>query len=64
MRTTLDLPNDLIREVMRLTNSKTKSEAIKKALQRVIDHEKRMKIIKYRGKLDLEIDLDVLRDRK
>ena len=63
MRTTLDLPGDLIKEVMRITQAKTKSEAIRIALQRVIDHERRMKLIKYRGKIDLDIDLNVLRDR-
>ncbi|WP_255067514.1 hypothetical protein [Lacihabitans sp. LS3-19] len=28
------------------------------------EHEERLKLIEYRGKVNLDIDLDVLRDRK
>ncbi len=45
---------------LKLTKSKTKVEAIKKALQEMINLEERKKIINVRGK----IDLDVLRDRQ
>jgi len=64
MRTTLDIPEELVAEVMRITKSKTKSEAIRTALEMVISREKRMKLLTYRGKVDLEIDLDQVRDRK
>ena len=64
MRTTLDLPQDLIENVMKLTGAKTKSEAIIKALQDLIDKQKRMKLLAYKGKLDLDLDLNVLRKRK
>ena len=64
MRTTLDLPQDLIEDVMKLTGAKTKSEAIITALQDLVNKQKRMKLLAYKGKLDLDIDLDVLRKRK
>ncbi len=64
MRTTLDIPTDLLEKVMKITKAKTKSEAIRTALRMVINQEKRMKLLTLRGKVDLDIDLDSLRDRK
>ena len=49
---------------MKITKSKTKVEAIKKALTEVVDQDKRMKLMSYRGKIDMDLDLDILRDRK
>ncbi len=63
MRTTLDLPQALIEEAMRLTNIVTKTDVIKAALQNLIQKEKISGLKKYRSKLDLEIDLDTLRSR-
>ncbi len=64
MRTTLDIPLDLILEAMRITNAKTKSEAIRTALELLILQEKRKKLITFKGKVDLNINLDRLRKRK
>ena len=63
MRTTLDLPETLIEEAMVLTNSQTKTELIKKALVNLIQKEKIKDLKNYYGKLDLDIDLNVLRKR-
>ena len=63
MRTTLDLPKNLIDEVMRITNSRTKSEAIRRALEEVIRKEQRMQLLTLKGKVDLQIDLETLRAR-
>lgn len=60
----IDLPDDLLNKVMKITKSKTKVEAIKKALTEVVDQDKRMKLMSYRGKIDMDLDLDILRDRK
>lgn len=60
----IDLPDDLLNKVMKITKYKTKVEAIKKALTEVVDQDKRMKLMSYRGKIDLDLDLDILRDRK
>lgn len=64
MRTTLDLPEDLIKETMELTGAKTKTEAIKKAMEELIGRERGKELLKYKGSMpDLDIDLDTLRDR-
>lgn len=63
MRTTLDLPENLIENAMNITHAKTKTELIKFALENIINQEKRKNIRKYHGKLDLDIDLNELRKR-
>ena len=63
MRTTLVLPDILIQEAMALTQIPTKTELIKHALENVIQREKIKELTGYFGKLDLNIDLDRLRNR-
>jgi len=63
MRTTLDLPETLIEEAMALTHIQTKTDLIKTALQNLIQKEKVKDLKKYFGKIDLEIDLDIMRNR-
>jgi Arc/MetJ family transcription regulator len=63
MRTTLDLPEELIKEAMRITGSKTKSALIKEALEAQIKRIKRKRLLSFKGKIDLNIDLDSLRNR-
>jgi hypothetical protein len=63
MRTTLDLPDSLLSEAMALTHISTKTDVIKTALQNLIQREKIKDLKKYFGKIDLDIDLDKLRDR-
>ena len=63
MRTTLDLPDQLISEAMKLAGEKTKTGVIKIALMNLIEKEKFKDLIKYYGKVDLDIDLVALRKR-
>jgi hypothetical protein len=63
MRTTLDLPKELVDEAMALTHISTKTDLIKTALQNLILREKSKSIKEYFGKLDLDIDLDAMRKR-
>ena len=63
MRTTLDLPESLLEEAMSLTQSQTKTEVIKLALNNLIQKEKIQDLKSFFGKLDLEIDLNELRRR-
>lgn len=63
MRTTLELPDDLIRDAMIITQAKTKTQLITMALENIIKQERLNKLIKYHGKVDLDIDLDLLRKR-
>jgi hypothetical protein len=63
MRTTLDLPESLIDEAMALTHIQTKTDLIKTALQNLIQKEKIKDLKRYFGKVDLGIDLNILRNR-
>ena len=63
MRTTLELPDTLVREAMSLTKIPTKTELVKFALENVIQQEKLKGLKGYFGKLNLDIDLDKLRKR-
>jgi hypothetical protein len=48
---------------MKLTGTKTKNQAIKEALESQIKLIKRKRLISMKGTVDLEINLDTLRDR-
>ena len=63
MRTTLDLPEALLLEAMTVSNIKTKTQVIILALQELIQKSELSGLKKYQGKIDLEIDLDVIRER-
>jgi len=63
VRTTLDLPEMLITEAMELTHIHTKTKLIITALQNLIQKEKIKDLKKYYGKIDLEVDLNILRNR-
>ena len=64
MRTTLDLPAPLLEEALRLTRQKTKTAVIITALEDLIRKNRTRGIKKFKGKVDLKIDLDTLRDRR
>ena len=63
MRTTLDLPESLLNEAMKVTHIDTKTAVIVKALEELVRKSKIADIKKYKGKIDLDIDLDDIRDR-
>jgi hypothetical protein len=63
MRTTLDLPEDLLNEAMKVTHTDTKTKVIVLALEELIRKSKISDLKKYKGKVDLDIDLDEIRDR-
>lgn len=64
MKTLIELPDGLIEEAMRMSKQNTKVATIKKALQDMINREKRKQLLQFKGKVNLDIDLDKLRDRK
>ena len=64
MRTTLDLPGPLVSEAMKLSHQKTKTAVIISALEDLVRKTRISNLKKYRGKVDLEIDLNTLRKRK
>jgi Arc/MetJ family transcription regulator len=61
MRTTLNLPENLIAEAMKLTGEKTKTGVIRLALTNLIEEDKLKDLKNYYGKVDLDIDLVSLR---
>lgn len=64
MRTTLDLPEDLIAEAMQVTSTRTKTAVIIRALEELIQKEKLQALKSFKGKIDLEIDIETLRNRQ
>ncbi|HEC61187.1 MAG TPA: type II toxin-antitoxin system VapB family antitoxin [bacterium] len=63
MRTTLDLPEPLIKKAMDVAHVKTKTKVIVLALEELIRKSTISDLKKFKGKIDLDIDLDVIRDR-
>ncbi len=63
MRTTLDLPIDLLDEAMKTTHIKTKTKVIIIALEELIRKSKIAELKEYKGKIDLDIDLNTIRGR-
>ncbi|MCG6150258.1 type II toxin-antitoxin system VapB family antitoxin [Leptospira levettii] len=63
MRTTIDIPEELVIEAMKLTKITTKTEVIKEGLNTLIRKEKMKDLKKFKGKVDLDIQLDDLRKR-
>ena len=64
MRTTLDLPEDLVTEAMKATHIRTKTKVIITALEELIRKSKIAELKQFKGTVeDLDIDLDVLRGR-
>ncbi len=64
MKTTLDLPENLLNEAMKVTHTNTKTAVIVKALEELVRKSKISELKKYRGRIDLDIDLNELRDRR
>ncbi len=64
MRTTLDLPLDLLEEAMKATHVKTKTKVIIIALEELIRKSKISELKEFKGKVDLDIDLNTIRGRQ
>ena len=60
MRTTLDLPNDLVEEAMKLSHQKTKTAVLVTALEDFVRKNMIQGLRKFGGKINLNIDLDKL----
>lgn len=64
MRTTLDLPENLLNEAMRVTHAETKTAVIVLALEELIRKSKILDLKKFKGKIELDINLDEIRVRQ
>lgn len=63
MRTTLDLPEALLHEAMEAAHITTKTQVIICALKELIRKNRIAELKEFKGKINLEIDLDTLRNR-
>ena len=63
MRTTVDIPQELVEKAIELTDAKTKTDVIRLAIQELIRRESMKKLLAYRGKVYLDINVDELRER-
>ncbi len=64
MRTTLDLPQNLLDEAMEVSHLKTKTALIIAALEDLVRKNRIQGLKNYKGKIDLDMDLDSLRNRR
>ena len=63
MRTTLDLPAPLIDEAMKATHQRTKTAVIVTALEELVRKSRIHGLTRFKGKVDLNIDLNTIRKR-
>lgn len=64
MRTTLDLPEELLTEAMKAAQINTKTKVIITALEDLIRKSKISELKKFKGKIDLSINIDDVRGRQ
>jgi Arc/MetJ family transcription regulator len=63
MRTTIELPSDLVAEAMELTHARTKTLAITMGLQELIHKYRLDQLRALRGRVDLSLDVRKSRQR-
>jgi Bacterial antitoxin of type II TA system, VapB len=63
MRTTIDLPETLVREALKMSHQKTKTGMIVTALEDFVRKNRIQGLKKFRGRINLNIDIDKLRKR-
>jgi len=61
MRTTLIIPDDLMKDLMEETGVKNKSLLVRRSLEEMLRRLRRENLKSLRGKLQLDIDLETLR---
>lgn len=63
MRTTLDLPDDLLKKAMRVSHQRSKTATIITALEDLVRKNRLQQLKAFKGKVDMDIDLDSIRKR-
>jgi Bacterial antitoxin of type II TA system, VapB len=63
MRTTVDLPEGLLEEARRRTDSKTMRDTLIRALEELIKKSKREELMSLAGKIHLDVDFSRSRKR-
>ena len=63
MRTTLIIPDDLMKDLMEETGEKSKTLLVCRSLKEMLERVRRENLKRLRGKIDLDIDLESLRTK-
>ncbi|HBA84270.1 MAG TPA: hypothetical protein DCZ95_09280 [Verrucomicrobia bacterium] len=63
MRTTLELPEELIKEAMKASHQRTKTGVIIAALEDLVRKNKLQQLKAFKGRVELDLDLNALRKR-
>jgi hypothetical protein len=63
MRTTLNLPEELLRKAQKAVGARTRTEAIILGLQALLRRQKSEQLLSLEGKLPLQLDLHKSRER-
>lgn len=63
MKTILEIPESLVQQARSITRIASDNELVVYALERLVDSNSLATIKQYKGKLDLDINVDVLRGR-
>lgn len=63
MKITVNLPDDLLNEAMELTRARSKSELIRHALLNLVRKNKIKELKEFKGKVDLNVNLEATRKR-
>ncbi|MBM3304761.1 MAG: type II toxin-antitoxin system VapB family antitoxin [Candidatus Aminicenantes bacterium] len=63
MRTTLIIPDDLMKDLMAETGETSKTELVRRSLEEMLKRVRRENLKRLRGKVGLDLDLDALRKK-
>jgi Arc/MetJ family transcription regulator len=63
MRTTLIIPDDLMKDLMEETGEKSKTTLVCRSLEEMLQRVRRENLKRLRGKLQLDLDLEALRQK-
>ena len=63
MRTTLDLPEALMQDAMKVCHHKTKTAVIIAALQDFVRKSRLQELRQFKGRVNVNLDLDLVRKR-
>lgn len=64
MKTTIDIPDSLMKDAMRITKAATKRAAVVSAMEEIVRRDKVEKVISMMGKSDTFMTLDELMDMR
>ncbi len=63
MRTTLIIPDKLMKDLMEETGETSKTDLVRRSLEEMLNKVRRENLKGLRGKIDLDIDLEALRSK-